>query len=103
MNRFDIYKDLQQIAVQHGDPTPHVMLTEWGFSTIDSPVGFDPAVQAEYVAVGFNLMLADPTVDGIVYVNLYNPGTDFWGRTALTDTGFGLLQGYNVYRQFATL
>jgi hypothetical protein len=73
-NRWDIYKDLQQIAVAHGEPKPHVMLTEWGFSTIMSPDGFDPAVQAYFMALGFNLMLADPTVDGIVWVNVYNGG-----------------------------
>jgi len=103
MNQWGIYQQLQQIAVQNGDPMPHVMLTEWGFSNDPtSPVGFDPAVQARYVALGFNLMLSDPTVDGIVYVNLYNPGTDFWGRTSLTDTSFGLLPGFSVYQQFAT-
>jgi len=101
-NQWGIYKQLQEIATRHGDAGTHVMLTEWGFSTVDSPVGFDPKVQAEYVALGFNLMLADPSVDGVVYVNLYNPSNDFWGRTALTTADFELLPGFNVFREFAT-
>ncbi|TAM76625.1 hypothetical protein EPN44_04715 [bacterium] len=100
-NQWSVYRQLQEIAARHGDPSTHVMLTEWGFSTIDSPVGFDPKVQAWYVALGFNLMLADPTVDGIVYVNLYNPATDFWGRTALTTPDFQPLPGMDVFRAFA--
>src|SRR5579872_46171 len=102
-NQWGIYKQLQQIALQHGDPTPHVMLTEWGYSTLaTSPQGFDPRVQAEYLALGLNLMLADPTVDGIVYVNIFNPGTDFWGRTALTDTSGNPLPGYYALQTFTT-
>ncbi|TAM62300.1 hypothetical protein EPN52_00880 [bacterium] len=100
-NQWSIYRQLQEIAAGRGDPGTHVMLTEWGFSTIDSPVGFDPRVQARYLALGFNLMLADSTVDGIVYVNLYNPGSDFWARTALTTTDFRTLPGFEVFRAFA--
>lgn len=100
-NRFDIYRAIQAIAAKHGDPGTHVMLTEWGYSTIDSPDGVAPATQAVYVGLGFNLMLADPTVDGIVYVNLQNPATDFWGQTALVDPDFTPKPAYTVYRAFA--
>jgi hypothetical protein len=100
--RFDIYKALQRIAAAHGDPDTHVMLTEWGYSTDPaSPDAVDPAVQAAYLAVGFNLMLADPSVDGIVYVNVYNPGTDFWGQTALTTPDFARKPAYAVFQRFA--
>jgi hypothetical protein len=102
-NRFDIYKDLQAIAVQNHDRKPHVMLTEWADSTsATDPNGFDPAVQAQYLAIAFNLMLKDPTVDGIVYTNIYNSGTDFWGLTSLETAGFSPLPGYAVYHTFAT-
>jgi hypothetical protein len=100
-NRFDIYKSIQAIAAEHGDPGTHVLLTEWGYSTADLPGGVDPATQARYLALGFNLMLADPTVDGIVYVNMYNPATDFWGQTALVNPDFTLKPAYAVYRTFA--
>jgi hypothetical protein len=100
-NRFDIYKALQAIAAAHGDPGTHVMLTEWGYSTADLPGGVDPETQARYLALGFNLMLADPTVDGIVYVNMYNPATDFWGQTALVNPDFTPKPAYDVFRTFA--
>lgn len=101
-NRFDIYKALQEIAAKHGDPGTHVMLTEWGYSTFDgTPDGVDPKTQADYVALGFNLMLADPTVDGIVYVNMYNPAAGFWGETALVSPDFVPKPAYYVFRAFA--
>jgi len=101
-NRWDIYRTLQQIAAAHGDAGTHIMLTEWGFSTAQqSPEGLDPAVQARYVALGLNLMLADPTVDGIVYVNVYNPAQDFWGRTSLTNGDFSTLPAFDVLRAFS--
>jgi len=101
VNQWNVYQQLQQIATEHGDATPHVMLTEWGFSTYNSVDGFDPAVQAQYVAIGFNLMLADPTIDGIVYVNVYSPAQDFWGRTSLTAVNHSLLPAYQIYKRFA--
>jgi len=51
--------------------------------------------------MGLNRMLADPSVDGIVYVNVYNPDTDFWGYTSLVGRHFELLPGFDVYRRFA--
>lgn len=101
--RFDVYKDLQQIAAQHGDPGTHVMLTEWGFSTDpNSPYAFDPQVQAVYVAAGFNRMLRDRSVDGITYVNIYNPGHDFWANTALVDRDFNPKPAFFVFKRYAT-
>jgi hypothetical protein len=101
-NRFDIYKPLQAIAAEHGDPGTHVMLTEWGYSTYaDSKDGVDPKTQALFLALGFNEMLADPTVDGIVYVNMYNPASGFWGETALVSPDFVPKPAYYVYRTFA--
>lgn len=104
MNRFTIYQDLQRIALANGDThIPHVFITEWAFSTDPSSASsFDPKVQARFLALGFNLMLSDPTVDGIVWTNLYNPNTDFWGRTALTNPDFSPLPGLATYRAFAT-
>jgi hypothetical protein len=102
MNRWSIYQTLQQILAQNGYPNVHVMLTEWGYSTIMAGDGFDPQVQAEYLALGFNLMLADPTVDGVVYVNMYNSATDFWGNTALVDSSFSPKPAYNVFSTFAS-
>jgi hypothetical protein len=102
-NRFDIYKDLLAICAQYGDTGTHVMLTEWGFSTdSNSRDGVDPQTQAAYISIGLNLMLADPAVDGIVYVNVYNPGTDFWANTALVNNDFSPKPAYYVYRSFAT-
>src|SRR5579872_361530 len=101
-NQWGVYKQLQRIAADHGDPGTHVMLTEWGFSTNEQPEGFDPKVQAEYVALGFNLMLVDPTVDGIVYVNMYNPGNDFWAKTALTNADFSKKPAFDVFKTFST-
>jgi hypothetical protein len=100
-NRFDIYKTILAIAAAHGDAGTHVMLTEWGYSTDASADGMDPQTQALYVALGFNLMLADPRVDGIVYVNMYNPATDFWGQTALVSSDFTPKPAYDVFRSFA--
>jgi hypothetical protein len=102
-NRWQIYKDLQAIAVAHGDPLPHVMLTEWSFSTAAEPTGFDPKVQALYMALGMNLALADATVDGIVWTSVYAPGSDFWSRTSVTDASYNPLPAQNTYRSFATL
>jgi hypothetical protein len=100
-NRWQIYKDLQAIAVAHGDALPHVMLTEWSFSTAAEPTGFDPKVQALYMALGMNLALADPTVDGIVWTSVYGTGSDFWSRTAVTDANYIPLPADNTYRSFA--
>jgi hypothetical protein len=101
--RFDVYKDLQQIAAGHGDPGTHVMLTEWGFSTApNNPYAFDPQVQAVYVAKGFNRMLRDPTIDGITYVNMYNPGTDFWGYTSLVAQNFTPKPAFYVFKRYAS-
>ncbi len=101
-NRFDVYKDLQRVAGWFKDGTPHVMLTEWGYSTANVPQGFDPAVQAQYLSIGANMALADPTVDGVVWVNMYAPGaTDFWSRTALTNPDFSPEPGYATYQRFA--
>ena len=102
-NRWQIYKDLQAISIAHGDPTPHVMLTEWSFSTAAEPTGFDPNVQALYMALGMNLALADPTVDGIVWTSVYAPGLDFWSRTSITDASYNPLPAQNTYRSFAAL
>jgi hypothetical protein len=101
-NRWNIYQSLQQILAQSGYSGVHVMLTEWGFSTIAQSDGFDPSVQAQYLALGFNLMLADSSVDGIVYVNMYNPGTDFWGYTSLVDQTYDAKPAYQVFTQFAS-
>jgi len=100
-NRWQIYQDLQAIAVANGDPKPHVMLTEWGFSTADVDDGFDPAVQARYMALGFNLMLADPTIDGIVWASVYGTGSDFWSRVAVTDASFNPLPAAGTFTTFA--
>jgi hypothetical protein len=79
------------------------MLTEWGFSTDpNNPYAFDPEVQAVYVATGFNRMLRDPSVDGITYVNMYNPGHDFWANTALVDRDFNPKPAYYVFKRYAT-
>jgi hypothetical protein len=101
-NRWQIYQDLQAIAVAHGDAKPHVMLTEWAFSTVDQPDGFDPQVQARYLALGFNLMLADPTIDGIVWTSVYATGTDFWSRVAVTTASYTLLPAASAFRSFTT-
>jgi len=102
-NRFDIYKDVQNVAVAHGDPVPKMMLTEWGYSTCPDPVVcFDPAVQALYLAQGLNLALADPTVDGVTYVNVYNGGLDFWANTALIYNDHSLKPSFAVFQEFAT-
>lgn len=105
---FGIYKTLQKILAQNGHPGVHVMLTEWGFSTAENPYGFDPRVQARYLAIGLNRMLADPTVDGVTYVNIVNPSckpscsADFWGRTALTDATGAELPGFATLKEFTT-
>jgi hypothetical protein len=103
---FGIYKELQRILADSGHPGVHVMLTEWGFSTADDPYGFDPRVQAQYLAIGLNKMLADRSVDGVTYVNIFNTScrpscaTDFWGRTALTKPDGTELPGYVTLREF---
>ena len=101
-DRFDIYRAILAIATAHGDANTHVMLTEWGYSTsAETPDGIDPQTQALYVALGFNMMLADPLVDGIVYVNMYNPASDFWGQTALVASDFTPKPAFDVFRAFA--
>lgn len=105
---FGIYRELQKILAKNGHPGIHVMLTEWGFSTAENPYGFDPRVQARYLAIGLNRMLADPTIDGVTYVNIVNPSCkpscpqDFWGRTALTDATGTELPGFAILKEFAT-
>jgi len=106
-NRFDNYKDIQAVAVAHGDPVPKIMLTEWGYSTCDAlTVCFDPMVQALYLAQGLNLALADPTIDGVTYVNIYNASADgpnyFWSRTAVMNNDNTPKPGYTVFQKFAT-
>lgn len=71
-----VYKGLQTIAVEHGDPKPHVMLTEAGFCHGSSRECQSPQVQALYMARAFNLALADPTVDGITWQNGAHPERD---------------------------
>jgi len=78
------------------------MLTEWAFSTSADSTSFDPQVQALYMAHGFNLMLADPTIDGIVWTNAYAPGSDFWSRTSVTDASFNPEPAESTFRTFAT-
>jgi hypothetical protein len=101
-SRWNIYQSLQQILAQAGHSGVHVMLTEWGYSTIMQSDGFDPNVQAQYLALGLNLMLADSSVDGIVYVNMYDPGTDFWGYTSLVDQQYADKPAYQVFANFAS-
>lgn len=99
---FDMYKQLQAIAAQHGDPNTHVMLTEWGFSTQPgNKDAVDPQTQALYVQQGLERMLQDPTVDGITYVNMYNPATDFWGYTSLVSQNFTPKPAFYVFQKFA--
>ena len=100
-NRWQIYKDLQAIAVAHGDPVPHVMFTEWSYSTVNEADGFDPQVQALYLARGFNLSLRDDTLDGVVWTSLYNGGSDFWSRTAVTDASYHALPAMAAFRAYA--
>lgn len=101
-NRFDIYRALQDIARERGDAQMHVMITEWGYSTApDSPDAVDPQVQAAYLALGFNRLLGDALVDGVVYVNMYNPDPDFWGNTSLLTPDFREKPAFAVYRAFA--
>jgi hypothetical protein len=104
-NRFDIYKDLQLISVAHGDPKPKVMLTEWGYSSCATlTLCFNPLVQALYLAQGLNLALADPSVDGIVYVNLRNASKDgpnfFWSSTSLLNNDYSRKPAYEVFKTF---
>lgn len=106
-NRFDIYKDLQKVAIAHGDPKPKVMLTEYGYSSCGTlTLCFNPMVQAYYLALGLNLALADPSVDGIVYVNLHNASKDgpdfFWSSTSLVNNDYTRKPAYEVFRMFAS-
>jgi Malectin domain/Glycosyl hydrolase catalytic core len=100
-SRWNIYQDLQAIAVANGDPKPHVMLTEWAFSTVDQADGFDPQVQARYMAEGLNLANADPSVDGVVWTSVNPSGTDFWSLTSITDPSLNLLPAAGTFRSFA--
>jgi hypothetical protein len=104
-NRWDNYKMIQQVAAQNGDGTPHVMLTEAGWSHSYLPNAQDPAVQAQYIALGFNMILDDPTIDGVTYVNVYNTGSpsDVYAGTGLLGDGFTQLQPYSVFREFASM
>jgi hypothetical protein len=80
-----LYRQLQAIDRRSSHVTPHVMITEWGYSDQRSVDGFAPAVVARYLALGFNRMLADPTVDGIVYTHVVGTGLehDFYGAMTL--------------------
>lgn len=105
-NRFDIYKDVQNVAVAHGDAKPKIMLTEWGYSTCATlTVCFDPMVQSLYFAQGMNLALGDPSVDGVTYVNIVNTSNDspdfFWSSTALIGNG-APKPAFGTFAQFAT-
>jgi len=99
--RFDVYKDLQAIARENGDPTPHVMITEWGYSTANVDVGFDPRVQARYIALGLNRALADPTIDGIAYVSLQSSSDAFWDDTGLVAKSGEPKPGFYAFSAFA--
>jgi hypothetical protein len=103
-NRWDNWKMVQQVAQQKGDGTPHVMLTESGWSHAASPDGQDPAVQAQYIAMGFNMILADPTIDGVTYVNVNStgPATNFWNEVGLMGDYYTPLAPASVYREFAS-
>ncbi len=67
------YKNLQRIAVRHGDPLPHVMLTEVGFCHGNAGQCQSPQTQASYLDEALNMTLADPTVDGITWQNGAHP------------------------------
>ncbi|MGZ3505775.1 MAG: hypothetical protein ACXWNZ_13650 [Vulcanimicrobiaceae bacterium] len=103
-NRWDNWKLMQQVAAQNGDGTPHVMLTESGWSHAMTADGQDPAVQAQYIALGFNMILADPTVDGVTYVNTNSTGpiTNFWNETGLMNDVFAPSPAYTTFHQFAS-
>jgi len=59
-----------------------------------------------YIARSLNSFLADPSVDGITYVNIYNSSTDapdyFWSSTAIVNNDRTPKPGYDVFKAFAT-
>jgi hypothetical protein len=101
-DQWNCYKVAQAVAAAHGNGTPHILMTEAGFShSTTDPTGLDPRVQAQYIALEFNKMLADPTVDGVVYNTVYNPGTTYWATLALTNPNLSPLPAESVYSSFA--
>jgi len=58
-----------------------------------------------YLAQGLNLALADPTIDGVTYVNIYNSSADgpnfFWSHTAVMNNDNTPKPGFTVFQNFA--
>lgn len=98
-NEFSDYTMAEAIV-----PGVPIMLTEWGYSQDDTNVGnqyiLSEVAAAQYMGLAFNLMLSDPNIVGITYVNLYNTGTDFWGRTSLIAPDGTKKPGYTVFCTF---
>jgi len=62
-------------------------------------------VQALYLAQGLNLALADPTINGVTYVNIFNSSTDgpnfFWSRTSVMNNDNTPKPSFSVFQNFA--
>jgi len=98
-----LYRQLQRIDAHNSGVTPHVMITEWGYSDVPSVDGFAPAVVARYLALGFNLMLADPTIDGVAYTHIVGSGreSDFYGAMTLRADDGTERTGAHTFAAFA--
>lgn len=96
------YKRIQQIAVSHGDPVPHVMLTEVGFCRGHSRQCQDARTQALFMAESFNLALADPTVDGITWQNGAHPeGANAFDSMSCEDDELRPYPCFYVFQKFS--
>jgi hypothetical protein len=102
-NQWLNYKAIQRIAVQHGDPVPHVMLTEVGFCHGEGDrLCQDPVTQARYMDEALNMALRDSTVDGITWQNGAHPeGSGEFSSINCEDDHLQPYPCYFVFRRFS--
>jgi len=100
--RWQYVNDLQAVATAHGDPVPHLMVTEFGVTaqTI-AQGGYGPNGQAKYLSDDFTLARQNATIDGAFWMNVDTDqqyvGTEFYGG-ALVDVNGNRRPAFAAYQ-----
>jgi len=86
------YRDLQAIAVAHGDPKPPVLITEMAIGSVPGPNGsLDEPGQAWWLSRAMTAFETDPSVVGIFWSNIDEDadyvGTPFFGGSLVDTSG----------------
>ena len=84
-----------------GDPTPHIMVTEWGWSS-QNPTPLSETTRAQWIATGLSMMMNDPNIDAQTYTGIDDQQGGFWGGFTLFDSNGAMLPGAVAYKALAT-